>query len=208
MLKRTELRKICFDILTEKIQTVKGIYNSCDENFDALGLNSNNPNFDPNDKNISALNIKVLGQNSTNTATAGVDTLFEDDVALQVIVFYASNHNDWANTLDNMCAAVQWALECDDRFRDFGIVISRNTTIDDGTGYTSKVREGGAFIEYTIRIEENIKRGDSEFFPHIKNYFKKLGSTFATSDKADPVKQTTNLPGPFPTDEQEEKTKG
>lgn len=198
MLKRTDLRNICFDILNEKVRTVKGIYNTSDENFDALGLPADNENFAPADKQISALNIKTLSQNSTNTATAGRDTLFEDDISLQIIVFYASNHTGWADTLDDMCEAVQWALEFDDRFRKFGIIINRNTTIDDGTGYTSKVREGGALIEYTIRINENIKRGDSEFFPHIKDCFKQLGNTVKLSDSAS-IEQTTNLPGPFPT---------
>ena len=152
MLERQKLLDLTFEILNTAMDTEIGVYKMCDENFDALSLNSDSPAFDANSTKIKAINVKILRQDSENISSAANAPLMEDTITLQIIIFYASNHTNWGETINQMCEAVQWTLEygADERFRKFGTIRSRSTQIDDGTGYTSKVREGGAIIEYQI----------------------------------------------------------
>jgi len=197
MLERQRLIDITFDILNHEMDAEIGIYKMCDENFDALGLNSDSAAFDPTSTRIQAINVKCLRQDSQNMADAGNTPIMQDTITLQVIIFYASNHENWGETINQMCEAVQWTLEYgkDGRFRKFGTIRSRQTQIDDGTGYTSKVREGGAIIEYQIEIREV---PDQKWRPTLDK-FMKLANTFKTGTQE--LAQTTNLPGPWPTDD-------
>lgn len=197
MLERQRLIDITFDILNHEMDAEIGIYKMCDENFDALGLNSDSAAFDPTSTRIQAINVKCLRQDSQNMANAGNTPIMQDTITLQVIIFYASNHENWGETINQMCEAVQWTLEYgkDGRFRKFGTIRSRQTQIDDGTGYTSKVREGGAIIEYQIEIREV---PDKKWRPEFDK-FMKLANTFAIGTQE--LAQTTNLPGPWPTDD-------
>lgn len=194
MLERQRLIDLTFDILSQNMDTEIGVYKMCDENFDALSLNSDSPAFDANSTKIKAINVKVLRQDSQNISSAANAPLMEDTITLQVIIFYASNHTGWGETINQMCEAVQWTLEygADERFRKFGTIRSRSTQIDDGTGYTSKVREGGAIIEYQIETRE---LPDKQWRPELDK-FMKLANTFATANAE--LAQTTNLPGPWP----------
>lgn len=193
MLMRQKIVEDTARILRDNLDAEIGIYAMCDENFDALSLPANNPQFDPKAQKIRAINVKCLQQQSTNEATASIDGLMEDVITLQVVIFYASNHENWAKTLNEMCEAVQWTLEFDKEFRKMGQVLSRNTTIDDGTGYTSRVREGGAVIEYSLKIEDTPPATWKPTF----DKFKKLGNTFKVSE-SETVRQTIILPGPWP----------
>lgn len=194
MLERQKLINLTFDILKDTMDTEIGVYKMCDENFDALSLNSDSSAFDPDSTKIKAINIKVLRQDSQNIASASNTPLTQDTITLQVIIFYASNHNEWGETINQMCEAVQWTLEYgdDERFRKFGTIRSRHTEIDDGTGYTSKVREGGAVIEYQIEIRET---PDAQWRPQLDK-FMKLANRYATGTAE--LAQTTILPGPWP----------
>ncbi len=193
MLKRQELIDITFDILSNNMDAEIGIYKMCDENFDALSLNSDSRAFDPDSTRIKAINVKCLRQDSENISSAANAALMEDTITLQIIIFYASNHKNWGETINQMCEAVQWTLEygADERFRKFGTIRSRSTQIDDGTGYTSKVREGGAIIEYQIEIRE---MPAAQWRPELDK-FMKLANTFAMGNAE--LAQTTNLPGPW-----------
>lgn len=194
MLARQQLTDLVFDILNTKVDTETGVYEMCDENLDALSLPADNEKFNPTSTRIRAINVKCLNQQSTNLATAGNTPIMEDVITLQIVIFYASNHDDWAKTLNEMCEFVQWTLEYgdDNRFRKFGLIESRSTQIDDGTGYESKVREGGAVIEYQIRIRE---LPDKQWQPKLDK-FMRLANTYAADTQE--FKQTTNLPGPWP----------
>ncbi len=201
MLERQKLLDLTFDILNTAMDTEIGVYKMCDENFDALSLNSDSPAFDKDSTRIKAINIKCLRQDSQNMSSAGNGLLMEDTITLQIIIFYASNHTNWGETINQMCEAVQWTLEYgkDERFRKFGNCIrSRSTQIDDGTGYTSKVREGGAIIEYQIETRE---LPDEQWRPKLDK-FMKLANTFAMGNAE--LAQTTNLPGPWPEDDSDE----
>ena len=197
MLERQKLIDLTFEILSDAMDTETGVYKMCDENFDALSLNSDSPAFDASSTRIKAINIKCLRQDSQNMSSAANEPMMEDTITLQVIIFYASNHENWGETINQMCEAVQWTLEYgkDERFRKFGTIRSRSTQIDDGTGYTSKVREGGAVLEYQIEIRE---LPDEQWRPELDK-FMKLANTFATGNAE--LAQTTNLPGPWPEDE-------
>lgn len=194
MLERQRLTDLVFEILDATADTETGVYEMCDENFDALSLPADDVKFNPASTRIRAINIKCLNQQSTNIASASVTPVMEDVITLQIVIFYASNHENWAKTLNEMCEFVQWTLEYgkDDRFRKFGTIVSRTTQIDDGTGYESKVREGGAILEYQIQIREV---PDKQWCPELDK-FKKLANTFASGTEE--IKQTTNLPGPWP----------
>ncbi len=194
MLERQRLTDLVHDILNTNADTEMGVYNMCDENFDALSLPADDPKFNPQSNRIRAINVKCLNQQTTNIAPASNTPIMEDVITLQIVIFYASNHDGWARTLNEMCEFVQWTLEygSDDRFRKFGTIVSRSTQIDDGTGYESVVREGGAVLEYQIQIREV---PDAEWNPELDK-FKKLANTFATENEE--IKQTTNLPGPWP----------
>ena len=200
MLERQRLIDLTHEILSANMDTETGVYKMCDENFDALSLNSDSPAFDPDSTRIKAINVKCLRQDSQNISSAANAPLMEDTITLQVIIFYASNHANWGETINQMCEAVQWTLEYgkDERFRKFGTIRSRSTQIDDGTGYTSKVREGGAIIEYQIEIRE---LPDEQWRPELDK-FMKLANTFAVGNAE--LAQTTNLPGPWPEDDSEE----
>ena len=193
MLERQRLTDLVYDILNTTMDTETGVYEMCDENFDALSLPADDQKFNPTSTRIRAINVKCLNQQSTNAADAGNTPVMEDVITLQIVVFYASNHADWAKTLNEMCECIQWTLEYgkDARFRKFGTMLSRSTQIDDGTGYESKVREGGAIIEYQIKIREV---PDKKWRPKLDK-FMKLANTFAADQEE--FKQTTNLPGPW-----------
>ena len=200
MLERQKLLDLTFEILNTAMDTEIGVYKMCDENFDALSLNSDSPAFDANSTKIKAINVKILRQDSENISSAANAPLMEDTITLQIIIFYASNHTNWGETINQMCEAVQWTLEygADERFRKFGTIRSRSTQIDDGTGYTSKVREGGAIIEYQIEIRE---MPDAQWRPELDK-FMKLANTFAMGNAE--LAQTTNLPGPWPENDSDE----
>lgn len=200
MLERQKLLDLTFEILNTAMDTEIGVYKMCDENFDALSLNSDSPAFDANSTKIKAINVKILRQDSENISSAANAPLMEDTITLQIIIFYASNHTNWGETINQMCEAVQWTLEygADERFRKFGTIRSRSTQIDDGTGYTSKVREGGAIIEYQIEIRE---LPDAQWRPELDK-FMKLANTFAMGNAE--LAQTTNLPGPWPENDSDE----
>lgn len=200
MLERQKLLDLTFEILNTAMDTEIGVYKMCDENFDALSLNSDSPAFDANSTKIKAINVKILRQDSENISSAANAPLMEDTITLQIIIFYASNHKNWGETINQMCEAVQWTLEygADERFRKFGTIRSRSTQIDDGTGYTSKVREGGAIIEYQIEIRE---LPDAQWRPELDK-FMKLANTFAMGNAE--LAQTTNLPGPWPENDSDE----
>ncbi len=177
MLERQKLLDLTFEILNTAMDTEIGVYKMCDENFDALSLNSDSPAFDANSTKIKAINVKILRQDSENISSAANAPLMEDTITLQIIIFYASNHKNWGETINQMCEAVQWTLEygADERFRKFGTIRSRSTQIDDGTGYTSKVREGGAIIEYQIEIRE---LPDAQWRPELDKFLR-MANTFA-----------------------------
>lgn len=194
MLERQRLTDLVFDVLNKNMDTETGVYEMCDENFDALSLAADDQKFNPQSTRIRAINVKCLNQQSTNIASASNSPIMEDVITLQIVIFYASNHDNWAKTLNEMCECVQWILEYgkDDRFRKFGTIVSRSTQIDDGTGYESAVREGGAVLEYQIQIREI---PDKKWWPKLDK-FMKLTNTFVTETQG--IKQTTNLPGPWP----------
>lgn len=177
MLERQHLIDITFDILSNAIDTSVGVYKMCDENFDALSLNSDSPAFESGSTRIQAINVKALRQDAQNMSPAANAFLSEDVITLQIIIFYASNHENWGETINQMCEAVQWTLEygADEQFRKFGTILSRSTEIDDGTGYTSKVREGGALIEYQIKLRE---MPSSEWVPELDKFLR-MANTFA-----------------------------
>lgn len=196
MLARQRLTNLVYEILNTVMDTETGVYEMCDENFDALSLPADNDKFNPESTRIRAINVKCLNQQSANLASAGNTPIMEDTITLQIVIFYASNHKDWAKTLNEMCECVQWTLEYgrDDRFRKFGTIVSRSTQIDDGTGYESKIREGGAVIEYQFQLRE---LPDKQWQPKLDK-FMKLANTYAADTQE--FNQTTNLPGPWPED--------
>ena len=107
MLERQRLIDLTFDILSSTMDTDIGVYKMCDENFDALGLNSDSPAFDKTSTKIQAINVKCLRQDSQNMAEASNTPIMQDTITLQVIIFYASNHDGWGETINQMCEAVQ-----------------------------------------------------------------------------------------------------
>ena len=184
MLERAKLRRIVVDILSAKMPDdfKNNIFNMSDIPMDA----TNRP---------FAINVKTLTQNSDNTSKAGADPLLSSEITLDVLIYVAEAAEPWGELLDEICEKAQWALLYNREFRDFGVLKSFGTTLDDGTGDKETVREGGAKLTFVFQVNET---PDPPYGTDNLDCFKKFATKWQVSKGADEVEQTTELPGPWP----------